>query len=153
MPGIFLPTHTLDICFALTEDPPQNVMNLVALLAWVTQSEANQYYAKLKRNIEETIKADEERERWKNHSLYRTQKCNLKVCAKVLKIPVTAAPNKHQLVSLVSQKKKEDYPELKQPLYGGKLALVPTSATSLSKLTVAKLRAIIKFQFLDLKIN
>ena len=36
MPGIFLPTRILDLCYSLAEDPPPDVMNLVALLAWIT---------------------------------------------------------------------------------------------------------------------
>ena len=145
-PELFLPTRILDLCFSLTEDPPQNVMTLIALLAWITVSEAKAYYCKLRRRIEDLIKGDEERERWKNHSLYRTQTKNqLESLCKSLRIPVTAALNKHQLVNLVSQKKSENYPLLQQPLYCGKLSVVPNTAASLSKLTMAKLRAILTY--------
>ena len=70
MPGIFLPTCILDLCYSLAEDPPPDVMNLVALLAWITVPQTKEYYGIVKRRREETIKSDEERERWKNHNLF-----------------------------------------------------------------------------------
>ena len=48
-------------------DPPPNVMISIALLAWVTVSEAREYYAKLKKSISDTIQA---RGRWKDNELY-----------------------------------------------------------------------------------
>ena len=59
------------------------------------------------------MKADEDKERWKDHKLYRTQtKLQLEALCKTLKIPVTPAVSKHQLVSLISEKRGESYPQL-----------------------------------------
>ena len=62
-PGIFLPTCVLDLCYSLVEDPSPHLMNMIALLAWTTVSETKQYYDKLKKRMEDTIKSDEEKER------------------------------------------------------------------------------------------
>ena len=131
IPEIFMPTRILDLCYLLMDNPPTNVMNLIALLAWVTVSEAKQYYEKVRRRTEDTIKGDEERKRWKNHNLYCTKtKAELETLCKSLKIPVTPSLSKHQLVSLVSQKKGETFPE-SRPLYIGRLFFVPSSLPSL----------------------
>ena len=49
VPGIFLPTRVLDLCYSLTDNPPRDVMTCVALLGWVTIQEATEYYRKIKR--------------------------------------------------------------------------------------------------------
>lgn len=72
-PGIFLPSKVIDLCHSLVPDPPPDVMTCIALLAWVTVSEVREYYDKLEKSMADTRQADEERERWKNHKLYRTQ--------------------------------------------------------------------------------
>ena len=35
MPGLFLPSHILDLCFHIMPDPPGEIINQIALLAWV----------------------------------------------------------------------------------------------------------------------
>lgn len=52
--------------------------------------------------------------------------------------------NKHHLVSLISARNDENYPQLQKPLYSGKLSSVPTSTTAINKLPAGKLRAILK---------
>ena len=57
----------------LQKDPQPDVMTCIALLGWITVPEATQYYKKIKRELAETLKADEEKERWKTHELYHTK--------------------------------------------------------------------------------
>ncbi len=63
LPGINLPTRILDLSFALMPDPPQDILTSIALLAWVTVTEAAEYYQKLKRRMK--LKAYEDKQRWK----------------------------------------------------------------------------------------
>ena len=70
IPGLFLPTTVLDLCHMVAEDPPHNVITAIAILAWTTVSEVKEYYSKITKRLKETMKNDEERERWKNHTLY-----------------------------------------------------------------------------------
>ena len=93
------------------------------------------------------IRSEMERERWKNHTLY---KCNTKnqleiMCRKV-KIPVTPALNKHQLAKFISEKDESIVPpDLDQePLYSGQLSILPTSMSGIFKLTIPKLRSILQ---------
>ena len=44
-PGLFLPTKVLDLSYTVIPKPPEDIMRLIALLAWVPQSEAKLYYA------------------------------------------------------------------------------------------------------------
>ncbi len=145
IPGLYLPTRILDLCYSITLDPPTDVLAGIALLAWVPIQEVKEYYSKVTRQMDETIKQDEEKERWKKHELYcKHTKVQLESLCRRLKIPVTPSVNKHQLVSLISEKKNENYSQLKKPLYSGKLMAVPNTVTSLNKLTAGKLRVILR---------
>ncbi len=43
IPGLFLPSQILDICFIAIPTPPPDIMKLIATLAWVRLHEASQY--------------------------------------------------------------------------------------------------------------
>ena len=94
-------------------------------------------YCKTTRRLEETIKM---MRKGKDGSITlftaRTPNQNWKNYAKI-KI------NKHQLVSLLSEKMGENHPPLKQPLYSGKLVNVPATIAAISKLTIVPLRALL----------
>ena len=82
---------------------------------------------------QETVGTDEEKERWKTHELYRTKtKPQSEAQCQTLKILATPALTKHQLVRMISEKRGENSPQLKQPLYSGKLVAVPDRVTELS---------------------
>ena len=112
--GLFLPTTILDLCYVLAEDVPPNVLTAIAMLAWIPLLEVKEYYSRAKRRLEETAKNDEERERWKSHTLYCTKtKSQLEELCKKKNIPVTQALNKHHLVRLISENMGEHHPPLK----------------------------------------
>ena len=63
---------------------------------------------------------------------------------KKLKIPVTNALAKHQLAHLILEKQGELLPAPPISLYSGDLTTVPTTSTAINRLTIAKLRLILR---------
>ena len=50
-PGIFLPEKVLDTCFRAIPSPPDDVMQSIAFLAWVSTTEAKEYFANAKNKL------------------------------------------------------------------------------------------------------
>ena len=107
-------------------------MYFIAILSWVPPNQVK----------EDTIENDQNREQWKEHSLYKEHtKQELSMCKK-LKIPIKSNHSKHTLVKLISESQNESAPP-SPVLYDGKLALIPSSLTGIGRLPVSKLRAIL----------
>ena len=73
-PGAYLPTTILDLCFAVMPDPPDDIIDQIALLSWITPSEVKQYNKKIKAQIDSQMEMDKEKDRWKSHPLYKQEK-------------------------------------------------------------------------------
>ena len=128
---------------------------ICALLLWtnhqMTLSDKSHYYhgqhpVKLN-SITRTfkVKSEREKERWKSHPLYKENtKVKLEAQCRSIKIPVTAALHKHELVSLICERKGEPSPPASQPLYSGSLSSVPGTASGLQRYTIPKLKNILK---------
>ena len=118
-------------------------MELMALLAWVPTSDATEYYSKLDRQMVNVQNTDEQREQWKQHPLYiNNNKQQLEAMCRNFRLPVTSSVNKHELVKLIADHKHESPPQM-PTLYCGKLSLVPSTTTAISRLPISKLRAIL----------
>ena len=79
-----------------------------ALLAWITPDDATKYHKKLCVQVKSTLEADKKRELC---PLYKTKtKPELEKLCRSLKIPVTQAPTKHELVDLISRKRGDPDP-------------------------------------------
>ena len=143
--GMFLPTTVLDLCFRVLTSPPQDVMELIALLAWVPTSKVTEYYSKLDRQMDNVRNTDQQREQWKQHPLYiNNTKQQLEAMCCNFRLPVTSSVNKHELVKLILDHKHESPPQM-LTLYCGKLALVPSTTTAISRLPISKLRGILHY--------
>ena len=87
-------------------DPPPNIQKIIALLAWVMPSDAAEFCGKIKAQQESTLIADRERMKWQAHPLYaENTKPQLKALCQSLRIPVTPSVTKHQMVSLIAQRR------------------------------------------------
>ena len=62
-----------------------------------------------------------------------------------LKIPVTPASVKHELVMLISRHNGEADPVPTAKLYSGKLATLPKTISAISNMSVAKLRKVLHY--------
>lgn len=145
IPALFLPSKILSTCFEIAADPPPNIQKLIALLAWVNPTDLSEFYSKLKTQLESTLIADKEREKWKSHSLYKENtKPQLEAICRKLNIPVTSSITKHQLVSLIAQKRGISEPANSLPLYSSRITSLPTSTSAISHMPVAQLRAVLQ---------
>jgi len=71
IPAAFLPEKILDLCFTVIQEPTNDLSQLIALLAWVTPSDAKQYLKKIEENLDNQKQVEREKERWKNHEMYK----------------------------------------------------------------------------------
>ena len=109
--GLFLPSKILDLCFSVIPTPDPNITRLIAILAWIKPNEATKYYEKLQAQVRATLEADQKREMWKVSPLYRTKtREELEKICRNLKIPVTTALEKHDVVELISRKRGDRDP-------------------------------------------
>jgi hypothetical protein len=151
IPGAFLPSATVELCLSVFLELTDALLNQVSLLAWITPAEVKAHHQKLIHQYENQEAAEQERERWKMHPLYRSnKKPQLEVICRQLKIPVTQSLPKFQLVKLIVAKKKEQPPpEPKLIKYSGNLSTIPTSMAAINHLTIPKLRSILKYHHIS----
>ena len=147
IPGVFLASNVLDLCFTVVQDLTDELIRQVALLAWIPPSEVKAYHSKLTKIQEKQEKSEKEKQRWKSHPLYRFKTKNeLELMCKQQKLPFTSSMAKHELVQLISYKKNEEPPpEISSKLYDGNLSSLPTSLSGLSHLTIPKLKSILSY--------
>jgi len=90
-------------------NPQLNIKKLIALLAWVTPSDAVEFYGKMKTQQDSILKVDREQIKWKTHPLHaENTKHQLEALCRTLQIPVTSSVTKHQMVSLIAHMQESD---------------------------------------------
>ena len=99
IPGLFLPSKILDLCFCTIPTPPSHIAQLITLLAWVPPEETKEYYFKLEAQVTSTLEADRHRELWKHHPLYKHKKEELEQMCRSLKISVPPSATNTNLSS------------------------------------------------------
>ena len=122
-------------------NPPNDILLLLSILAWVTLDEANEYIRKKDEDLLAELERDTVLEQWISHPLYQSNtKIQLEKMCRDLKIPVKQH-SKHELVRLIVEKRKEPIPDV-PILYNGDMKTIPTTLPHINKLSVRKLRAI-----------
>lgn len=72
----------------------------IAFLAWVSTTEAKEYFANAKHNLINQKKEDIKRESWKRHPLYEESKENL--VSKCIEAQLSFFGNKYKLVRRIA---------------------------------------------------
>ena len=146
LPGLFVPSRILDLCFICFDKPTPDVLKLISILAWVPPNEVEEYFSnKVSQNLS-TIQMDEDKAKWEDHPLYHNTKEELIHECRLHNIPVKQSLNKVQLIKLIAAKKGETEPAgRKEEGFAGNISAIPTTITSISKLQVSKLRQILAF--------
>lgn len=47
IPGVYLPTRVLDLCFSVIPNPDDALVHQIALLSWITPKDVRNYLANL----------------------------------------------------------------------------------------------------------
>ena len=82
-PGLFLPSRVLDAFFIVESNPPDDILHALALLTWITVDDVMQYFEKKRDKTEKDYQQNIEREKWRNHELYKKLLLELhKICKK-----------------------------------------------------------------------
>ena len=74
IPGAFLPSTAVELCLGVFQGLTDVLLQQIALLAWITPAEVKAHHQKLLDQYERQENAEQERERWKMHPLYRSDK-------------------------------------------------------------------------------
>ena len=94
--GLFIPSTILDLCVKVIPSPPDEIIDMMSLLAWVPPSEVREYLNKSASQSQDILNNDKERERWKCHPLYsENKKSDLEKICKKNKIALTSSMQKH----------------------------------------------------------
>ena len=100
---------------------------------------------KIDEQLQSQLNSELEKERWKEEALYKENtKPQLDVMCRQLGVPVTPALLKHRLSSLIYQKQNKEPPLSCTILYSGNILSVPHTISGIGRLTVAKLKAILR---------
>ena len=148
IPGIFLPTKVLELCFILVPNPSESIIHQISLLSWLTQREVAEYQRKIVDNLEAQINAEKEKNVWKSHTLYRTHtKPQLEALCRKSNIPVVSSLLKHELVCLLAQKSGESPPgpSVTTKEYEGDISSLPTTTAAIHRFTITYLRSILRY--------
>ena len=146
IPAAFLPSRILDLCFNIIQHPSDVIIHQISLLSWTVPREVREYYVKIYTQVENQIRAEIGWQQWKSHHLFKTHnKAQLEAMCRDLKLPVTSALLKHDLVALICEKQGEASPAAPTSLYSGNLSSIPSTTTGIQRLTVPVLRAILKY--------
>ena len=74
IPGAFIPSVVFELCLNVCVELTDILLQQIALLAWVTPSQVKAHHKKLIDQYEGQENAEIERERWRMHPLYQSNK-------------------------------------------------------------------------------
>ena len=145
-PGLLLPSTTLDLIYKIIQNPPTDIVLLIALVAWVKPNEVSEYFSNKDTEMMSCLDNDILRETWKSHPLYcKHNKNQLVDLCRQNQIPIPYGYDlKHNLVKLIAEKSGSPTPPV-AILYSGNLTNVPTTTSKIAKLSVGQLRSILHF--------
>ena len=106
---IFLPTRILNLFLDIDNNPPDDILNQLALLVWLPVEEVTTYFAENREKAEKSYHDNLGRETWRNHHLYKLKMNDLQQMCKKLNIPFKG--QKYSIVKIITNVKGEKPPE------------------------------------------
>ena len=141
--GEFLPTRVMNLFFQLSSDPPESVLENLALLCFVPVSDIKIHFSEQRDKMEKDYENDMKRERWKKHKLYEKRVHDLEALCAENDI-VHKGLQKHELVASLSTKLDNNTPPEYKPGYDGNIQSIPHDITDIKKLSVCLLKFILR---------
>ena len=122
-------------------------LDQVLHLSWCAEYEVRKYEEQFLAKLDKSFANEKDREYWSQDDLYRrNDKLKLKSLCK--KKDVSVDGTKHVLVKRLIEKLKRSSPPVLDK-YDGKLFSLPSNVLEIAKLSVYKLREIVRFYVLD----
>ncbi len=149
-PGQFMPSRVLELFFQISSDPPESVLAGLAFLCWVPLEKVQLHLKEHREKMEKEYEHDLERERWKQHSLYKKRVKELQEICIQYNIHYKGL-SKYELVRLLSARTDDDPPPSCKPSYSGSVQSLPEDITAIKKFPVTLLKFILKYHGITYK--
>ena len=142
-PSAYLPSKVLDMVFKVFKFGINDTLPAISFICWCTEDEVVKFLELTKEKLDKSYQNEKEKEYWSQDDLYKTNdKATLQKMCKEKNLPTEG--KKHELVKFIVEKEARERPsELK--MYNGDLCSVPALLTDLKKMSVYKLREILRF--------
>lgn len=145
---MYLPTRTLNTFFDIDNDPSDDILQQLALIAWLPIEEVTMFFTENRNKAEISYRDNIGRETWRNHPLYKLNMNNLQQHCKKLNIPFKGP--KYTIVKLITVANDEEPPQEFRSRYNGDFDLLPENISHLKKLPAATLQHILKYHNLPI---
>ena len=142
-PGAFIPSRILELTFKNFRNGLENVLPSICFLSWCTVDDVTKFNKHFGDKLDETFRIDKEREFWSQDEWYQHyDKSQLQNLCK--KDGISAEGRKHECLKRLTEKLSRELPHALDN-YDGILSSVPTLVTEIAKLSVYRLREILRF--------
>jgi hypothetical protein len=142
VPALFLPSTVLDWLFAKNNAPPEEILEDISILVWIPIEDVKKYFELKCERMEKDFKTDIARETWRDHKLYKMSVEELQKQCKKKSLP--SSGQKYQLVKRLALASGETERSTFKPSYSGKLSSLPKSLSELKKMSLPRIKYILK---------
>ena len=132
----------LEMIYKVFSHGTDKVLQSVSFLTWCTEKDVERFLGRFRENLDRSFANDKEREYWSQHDLYKNNKEHLaELCRKE---KLSTEGKKHDFVKrLVNKRNSAKPPPLEA--YNGILLSIPDSLTDIAKLSIYRLREILRY--------
>lgn len=142
-PAAFLPSQILEMMFKVFSYGTDNVLQSISFLTWCTEKDVITFSQNYKEKLDKSFQTDKAREYWSQDELYKCKnKEQLEELCRKERIPTEG--KKHDCVQRLVKKMGAARPPPIED-YKGSLHCIPASITDIAKLSIYKLKEILRF--------
>jgi len=141
-PGAFLPSKILEMAYKVFPHGVENILPSISFLTWCTETDVTTFCQEYKEKLDKSFANDKGREYWSQDPLYQeNDKEHLQQLCR--KEGLSIEGKKHECVKRLSDKRDCAKPP---PLveYNGDILCIPDSVTEIAKMSVYRLREILR---------
>ena len=144
--GIFIPSNILNNAYKVVPEPPDDIVKLLAVLAWVPTDDVKTFYEERHQELHNELQRDLEIEQFKDNAWYanHTKEELERICRNKKNYTKGLNKTKLDLVKLLASHDGAEPPPV-SIMYSGDLSQIPSTLTAISKLPVRKLRSVLYY--------
>ena len=142
-PAAFLPSKMLEMIYKVFSHGTDNILQSVSFLTWCTEKDVERFLGSYREKLDRSFANDKEREYWSQHDLYKNNNKEhlVELCRKE---KLSTEGKKHDFVKRLVNKRDTTKPPPLQ-VYNGILLNIPDSLTDIAKLSIYRLREILRY--------